>query len=294
MYAVPRRRGPQYRLRNAPGRRPASRGSGRRRPRPRRLHRRVGDAHPRRTRRGRRGSRRFGRRRARHRRDRFEQHARGALPPSAPRTPAPTPCSSSRRTTTSPNSAASLTTSRPSPTRSTVHRSSTTSPRTGQNIEPDTAVELASHPNILGYKAASGDMNQISEIIERTRDEEFSVLSGDDGMTLPMLSVGAHGCISVAANVEPERDLRDGRRRGRRRLRARPRTPPRTRAAVPRPLRRDQPIPVKGGDADPRVRPRPRPPALSRLADEYVDDLDSILAELENPDGEDAFAEVER
>jgi len=54
------------------------------------------------------------------------------------------------------------------------------------------------------------------------------------------------------------------------------------------------PIPVKGGDADPRVRPRLRPPALSRLADEYVDDLDSILAELENPDGEDAFAEVER
>jgi len=77
--------------------------------------------------------------------------------------------------------------------------------RTGQNIEPDTAAELASHPNIRAYKAASGDMNQISEIIERTRDEDFAVLSGDDGMTLPMLSVGGTGCISVSANIEPER-----------------------------------------------------------------------------------------
>ncbi|MFW6018727.1 MAG: 4-hydroxy-tetrahydrodipicolinate synthase [Halapricum sp.] len=77
--------------------------------------------------------------------------------------------------------------------------------RTGRNIEPDTAVELASHPNIAGFKAASGDAGQISEIIERTRDEDFAVLSGDDGMTLPMLSIGADGCISVVANVEPER-----------------------------------------------------------------------------------------
>ncbi|MCU4717447.1 4-hydroxy-tetrahydrodipicolinate synthase [Halapricum hydrolyticum] len=77
--------------------------------------------------------------------------------------------------------------------------------RTGRNIEPDTAVELASHPNVAGFKAASGDTGQISEIIERTRDEDFAVLSGDDGMTLPLLSIGADGCISVIANVEPER-----------------------------------------------------------------------------------------
>ncbi|MGM0591819.1 MAG: 4-hydroxy-tetrahydrodipicolinate synthase [Halobacteriota archaeon] len=77
--------------------------------------------------------------------------------------------------------------------------------RTGRNIEPDTAVELASHPNIAGYKAASGDLGQISEVIERTRDEEFDVLSGDDPLTLPMISVGARGTISVVANVEPER-----------------------------------------------------------------------------------------
>jgi 4-hydroxy-tetrahydrodipicolinate synthase len=79
--------------------------------------------------------------------------------------------------------------------------------RTGQNIEVDTTVELAQHPNILGYKAASGDLNQISEVVERTRDEDFSVLSGDDGLTLPVLSIGGTGTISVVANVEPERTV---------------------------------------------------------------------------------------
>ncbi|AGB36580.1 4-hydroxy-tetrahydrodipicolinate synthase [Natronococcus occultus] len=77
--------------------------------------------------------------------------------------------------------------------------------RTGQNIEPDTAVELASHENIAGYKAASGDLGQIGEIAERTTDEEFAVLSGDDALTLPTISVGGTGTISVSANIEPER-----------------------------------------------------------------------------------------
>ena len=77
--------------------------------------------------------------------------------------------------------------------------------RTGSNIEPDTVAELAAHENIQGFKAASGDLNQVSEIVEKTRDEEFDVLSGNDGETLPILSVGGTGCISVAANVEPER-----------------------------------------------------------------------------------------
>ena len=77
--------------------------------------------------------------------------------------------------------------------------------RTGQNIDVETTVSLASHENILGYKAASGDLGQVGEIIERTRDEEFAVLSGDDALTLPMLSMGATGTISVIANVEPER-----------------------------------------------------------------------------------------
>ena len=77
--------------------------------------------------------------------------------------------------------------------------------RTGQSIPVDVTVELAEHPNVRGYKAASGDLNLISEVIERTRNEEFSVLSGDDGLTLPVLSIGGTGTISVVANVEPER-----------------------------------------------------------------------------------------
>ncbi|GAB3701256.1 4-hydroxy-tetrahydrodipicolinate synthase family protein [Halorubrum pallidum] len=77
--------------------------------------------------------------------------------------------------------------------------------RTGQSIPVDVTVELAEHPNIQGYKAASGDLNLISEVIERTRSEAFSVLSGDDGLTLPVLSIGGTGTISVVANVEPER-----------------------------------------------------------------------------------------
>ena len=77
--------------------------------------------------------------------------------------------------------------------------------RTGRNIPVETAVALAGHENVVGYKAASGDIAQISEVIERTRDEEFTVLSGDDPLTLPAMSVGGRGVISVAANVVPER-----------------------------------------------------------------------------------------
>jgi 4-hydroxy-tetrahydrodipicolinate synthase len=77
--------------------------------------------------------------------------------------------------------------------------------RTGRSIDPDTTVALAAHDNVAGYKAASGDAGLISEVIERTREESFAVLSGDDGMTLPIISTGGDGVISVAANVEPRR-----------------------------------------------------------------------------------------
>ncbi|MDQ2053486.1 MULTISPECIES: 4-hydroxy-tetrahydrodipicolinate synthase [Halobellus] len=77
--------------------------------------------------------------------------------------------------------------------------------RTGQNIEPETVAALASHENITAYKAASGDISQISEVIEYTRDEDLSVLAGDDALTLPICSLGGRGVISVAGNVEPER-----------------------------------------------------------------------------------------
>jgi 4-hydroxy-tetrahydrodipicolinate synthase len=83
--------------------------------------------------------------------------------------------------------------------------------RTGQNIPTDAVIELARHPNIVGIKEASqgfcGDSNagitQISKIIEMTRDENFKVISGDDGITFPILALGGAGVISVAANVEP-------------------------------------------------------------------------------------------
>jgi 4-hydroxy-tetrahydrodipicolinate synthase len=79
--------------------------------------------------------------------------------------------------------------------------------RTGRNIAVETAVSLSEHENIVGYKAASGDLNRTNEVIERTRDENFAVLSGDDALTLPVIAQGGSGCISVSANVEPERTV---------------------------------------------------------------------------------------
>lgn len=77
--------------------------------------------------------------------------------------------------------------------------------RTGQNLEPDLVSELARHPNIVAIKEASGNISQISRIIEETRDEDFLVISGDDNITLPIMALGGAGVISVAANVDPVR-----------------------------------------------------------------------------------------
>jgi 4-hydroxy-tetrahydrodipicolinate synthase len=77
--------------------------------------------------------------------------------------------------------------------------------RTGQNLEPDLVAELARHPNIVAIKEASGNIGQISRIIEETQDDEFTVISGDDNITLPILALGGAGVISVAANVDPKR-----------------------------------------------------------------------------------------
>jgi 4-hydroxy-tetrahydrodipicolinate synthase len=166
--------------------------------------------------------------------------------------------------------------------------------RTGQNIEPDTAVELAQHPNIKAYKAASGDMNQISEIIERTRDEEFAVLSGDDGMTLPMLSVGGTGCISVAANVEPERTCAmvgaalSGDFERARALHHE--LGPLFRALFVE----TNPIPVKEAMRIRGYGPAYMRSPLTRLSDDNLDHLRDVLAVLETEDLEDEYAEVER
>jgi 4-hydroxy-tetrahydrodipicolinate synthase len=74
--------------------------------------------------------------------------------------------------------------------------------RTGCNIEPNTVAHLATVPNIVAVKEASGNMTQICEVC-RAVPEDFIVLSGDDAMTVPMMAVGAKGVISVASNVSP-------------------------------------------------------------------------------------------
>ena len=74
--------------------------------------------------------------------------------------------------------------------------------RTAANIEPVTIGRLAEIPNIAGVKEASGNLTQVAEICSAARPE-FSVLSGDDAMTLPVIAVGGVGVISVASNEIP-------------------------------------------------------------------------------------------
>ena len=75
--------------------------------------------------------------------------------------------------------------------------------RTSSNISAQTVVQLAEeHWNIVAVKEASGDFNQIGEIINN-RPDGFLVLSGDDALTLPMMALGADGVISVIANAFP-------------------------------------------------------------------------------------------
>ncbi len=76
--------------------------------------------------------------------------------------------------------------------------------RTGINLKPEITAELAKISNIRGIKEASGSLDQITRIIELTKGEDFTVLSGDDGLTLPILSIGGAGVISVVANVAPK------------------------------------------------------------------------------------------
>ena len=76
--------------------------------------------------------------------------------------------------------------------------------RTGGNIEAATTLRMAAEiPNIMAVKEASGNMAQIMEIA-RNKPGGFSLLSGDDALTLPMMAVGGDGCISVVANEIPK------------------------------------------------------------------------------------------
>ena len=76
--------------------------------------------------------------------------------------------------------------------------------RTGINIETDTLMQIAKHEMVVGVKEASGDINQMKEVLEK-RPEDFSVLSGDDGLTLELIKMGGDGVVSVASNVVPDK-----------------------------------------------------------------------------------------
>jgi len=153
--------------------------------------------------------------------------------------------------------------------------------RTGRNIAVETAEALAAHENIVGYKAASGDLNRVAEVVERTREESFAVLSGDDQLTLPVMSMGGRGCISVAANVEPARTSRmvdhalDGAYESARELHH-----------ELGPLFRtlfieSNPIPVKEALAIRGHMPATMRSPLSRMSDENLDRLRDVLAALD-------------
>lgn len=75
--------------------------------------------------------------------------------------------------------------------------------RTGVNITPSTCRKLADIPNIVAIKEASGNMSQIASLCNILKDTDMKVYSGDDGLILPILSVGAAGLISVASNAIP-------------------------------------------------------------------------------------------
>jgi len=76
--------------------------------------------------------------------------------------------------------------------------------RTGVEISVDTLFKLVSdHPNVVGSKESVANMDRITELKRRLGDN-FSILSGDDSLTLPMMAIGAKGVVSVASNVLPK------------------------------------------------------------------------------------------
>ncbi len=75
--------------------------------------------------------------------------------------------------------------------------------RTAVNLKPDTVLRLANHPNIVGIKESSGDLAQVQHLL-LGRPEGFSVLSGEDWMTLAIIAAGGDGLVSVASNEIPK------------------------------------------------------------------------------------------
>ena len=75
--------------------------------------------------------------------------------------------------------------------------------RTGCNIAPETCVQLAKHPNIVGIKEASGNISQIAKIASLVGDE-MDIYSGNDDQIVPIMSLGGKGVISVLSNIAPK------------------------------------------------------------------------------------------
>ena len=78
--------------------------------------------------------------------------------------------------------------------------------RTGTNIATDTLARIADLPNIIGVKEASGNINQMADVLAKVKAKHpsFAVLSGDDGLTLPLLALGGDGVVSVVSNLAPK------------------------------------------------------------------------------------------
>ena len=74
--------------------------------------------------------------------------------------------------------------------------------RTAVNLHPATALKLAGHSNVMGIKEASGDLKQVMDILG-ARPDGFTVLSGDDWLTLPVIAAGGDGLVSVVSNEVP-------------------------------------------------------------------------------------------
>lgn len=79
--------------------------------------------------------------------------------------------------------------------------------RTGIDVKPDLVAKLSKVKNIIGIKEASGSLSQVSQIIEQTAGTGFTLLSGDDDLTLPIMALGGSGVISVVANVAPRKTV---------------------------------------------------------------------------------------
>lgn len=78
--------------------------------------------------------------------------------------------------------------------------------RTGTNISTETLMKIADLPNIIGVKEASGNINQMMDVIAKVKKahSDFAVISGDDGLSLPLIAAGGDGVFSVVSNYTPE------------------------------------------------------------------------------------------